>query len=137
MRAHAVVQQDVAGSGRKRCKAVAVLCLTLMPWLQLLAVLQEMAARGVQLPVTLRSIAGHRAAVTARRMLRAGTCNVHTCFPQDHFRKSRKPSYTNVFHDRGGVVGVVEFETKEDLKAAIHDLDGGGDSGCCKQLCTH
>ena len=43
---------------------------------------------------------------------------------QDHFRKSRKPSYTNVFHDRGGVVGVVEFETKEDLKAAIHDLDG-------------
>lgn len=43
---------------------------------------------------------------------------------QDHFRKSRKPSYTNVFHDRGGVVGVVEFETKEDLKAAIRDLDG-------------
>ena len=49
---------------------------------------------------------------------------------QDHFRKSRKPSYTNVFHDRGGVVGVVEFETKEDLKAAIHDLDGARDSGC-------
>lgn len=46
------------------------------------------------------------------------------CQLQDHFRKSRKPSYTNVFHDRGGVVGVVEFETKEDLKAAIHDLDG-------------
>jgi arginine/serine-rich splicing factor 1/9 len=42
---------------------------------------------------------------------------------KDHFRKSRKPSYTNVFHDRNGVVGVVEFETKEDLKAAIHDLD--------------
>jgi len=46
-------------------------------------------------------------------------------FPsQDHFRKSRKPSYTNVFHDRGGVIGVVEFETREDLKAAIRDLDG-------------
>jgi arginine/serine-rich splicing factor 1/9 len=42
---------------------------------------------------------------------------------KDHFRKSRKPSYTNVFHDRGGVLGVVEFETREDLKAAIRDLD--------------
>jgi hypothetical protein len=51
--------------------------------------------------------------------------------PQDHFRKSRKPSYTNVFHDRGGIVGVVEFETKEDLKAAIHDLDGEPSGGCC------
>ena len=43
---------------------------------------------------------------------------------QDHFRKSRKPSYTNVFHDRDGVVGVVEFDTREDLKTAIADLDG-------------
>mmetsp|Transcript_8645 Transcript_8645/g.25961 ORF Transcript_8645/g.25961 Transcript_8645/m.25961 type:complete len:305 (+) Transcript_8645:177-1091(+) len=42
---------------------------------------------------------------------------------KDHFRKSRKPSYTNVFHDRNGVVGVVEFDTREDLKAAIRDLD--------------
>ena len=30
----------------------------------------------------------------------------------------------NVFHDRGGVIGVVEFDTREDLKTAIADLDG-------------
>jgi hypothetical protein len=58
------------------------------------------------------------------RSSQAGVRIPCSAVPQDHFRKSRKPSYTNVFHDRGGVVGVVEFETKEDLKAAIHDLDG-------------
>lgn len=42
---------------------------------------------------------------------------------QDHFRKVVKPSYTNVFRDRGGLIGVVEFENQEDLDLAIRKLD--------------
>ena len=42
---------------------------------------------------------------------------------QDHFRKVVKPSYTNVVRDRGGAVGIVEFETAEDLDRAIRKLD--------------
>ncbi len=34
-----------------------------------------------------------------------------------------KPSYTNVVPDRGGAMGVVEFETAEDLERAIRKLD--------------
>lgn len=42
---------------------------------------------------------------------------------QDHFRKVVKPAYTNVYRDRGGLVGVVEFENQEDLDLAIRKLD--------------
>ena len=38
---------------------------------------------------------------------------------QDHFRQVVKPSYTNVFRERNGVLGVVEFDTREDLDRAI------------------
>ena len=38
---------------------------------------------------------------------------------QDHFRQVVKPSYTNVFRERNGVLGVVEFDTREDLNRAI------------------
>ena len=43
--------------------------------------------------------------------------------PQDHFRKVVTPSFTNVFRDRGSIVGVVEFETRDDLDRAIRKLD--------------
>ena len=33
------------------------------------------------------------------------------------------PNYVNVFRDRGGVIGVVEFDTPEDLARAIRKLD--------------
>jgi len=42
---------------------------------------------------------------------------------QDHFRKVCTPNYVNVFRDRGGVIGVVEFDTPEDLARAIRKLD--------------
>lgn len=42
---------------------------------------------------------------------------------QDHFRKIVTPSFTNVFRDRGSIVGVVEFETRDDLDRAIRKLD--------------
>lgn len=42
---------------------------------------------------------------------------------QDHFRKVCTPNYVNVFRDRGGVLGVVEFDTPEDLARAIRKLD--------------
>ena len=42
---------------------------------------------------------------------------------QDHFRKVVKPSYTNVVRDRGGAMGIVEFETADDLDRAIRKLD--------------
>ena len=42
---------------------------------------------------------------------------------QDHFRKVVKPAYTNVYRDRGGLIGVVEFENQEDLDLAIRKLD--------------
>ena len=42
---------------------------------------------------------------------------------QDHFRSIVKPAYTNVYRERGGVLGVVEFDTREDLERAIRKLD--------------
>ena len=42
---------------------------------------------------------------------------------QDHFRKVVKPAYTNVYRDRGGLIGVVEFESQDDLDLAIRKLD--------------
>jgi hypothetical protein len=42
---------------------------------------------------------------------------------QDHFRKVCTPNYVNVFRDRGGVLGVVEFDSPEDLARAIRKLD--------------
>ncbi|GAB4815099.1 hypothetical protein N2152v2_002145 [Parachlorella kessleri] len=42
---------------------------------------------------------------------------------KDHFRKIVKPAYTNVFRDRGQIIGVVEFETEDDLDYAIRKLD--------------
>jgi arginine/serine-rich splicing factor 1/9 len=42
---------------------------------------------------------------------------------QDHFRKVCTPNYVNVFRDRGGVIGVVEFDSPEDLSRAIRKLD--------------
>jgi hypothetical protein len=44
-------------------------------------------------------------------------------FLQDHFRSIVKPAYTNVYRERGGVLGVVEFDTREDLERAIRKLD--------------
>ena len=32
---------------------------------------------------------------------------------QDHFRKVAKPSFANVYRDRSGLLGVVEFESRE------------------------
>ena len=34
-----------------------------------------------------------------------------------------KPSYTNVVRDRGGAMGIVEFDNVEDLEEAIRRLD--------------
>ena len=42
---------------------------------------------------------------------------------QDHFRKVVKPSYVNVVPDRGGALGVVEFDTGDDMDRAIRKLD--------------
>ena len=42
---------------------------------------------------------------------------------QDHFRKVVKPSFTNVVRDRGGVLGIVEFDNQDDLDRAIRKLD--------------
>ena len=44
-------------------------------------------------------------------------------YVQDHFRVIVKPAYTNVYRERGGVLGVVEFDTREDLERAIRKLD--------------
>lgn len=48
--------------------------------------------------------------------------NLSLCW-QDHFRKVCTPNYVNVFRDRGGVLGVVEFDSPEDLARAIRKLD--------------
>lgn len=48
---------------------------------------------------------------------------VHHPYVQDHFRVIVKPAYTNVYRERGGVLGVVEFDTREDLERAIRKLD--------------
>lgn len=47
------------------------------------------------------------------------------CFalPQDHFRKYVRPVYTDIVREGDRVVGVVEFESAEDLKYAIKKLD--------------
>lgn len=45
---------------------------------------------------------------------------------QDHFRKIVKPAYTNVFRDRGQIIGVVEFENEDDLEYAIRCVDVSG-----------
>lgn len=43
---------------------------------------------------------------------------------QDHIRRAAKPLYTDVRTDRDGKsVGIVEFETLDDMKAAIRKLD--------------
>ena len=34
-----------------------------------------------------------------------------------------KPTFTNVYRDRGGLIGVVEFDNQEDLDLAIRKLD--------------
>ena len=34
-----------------------------------------------------------------------------------------KPTFTNVYRDRGGLVGVVEFDNQDDLDLAIRKLD--------------
>lgn len=39
--------------------------------------------------------------------------------PQDFIRQVCKPAYTNVFRDRDGPVGVVEFETADDMDRTI------------------
>jgi hypothetical protein len=38
---------------------------------------------------------------------------------QDFIRQVCKPAYTNVFRDRDGVTGVVEFETGDDMDRCI------------------
>lgn len=54
----------------------------------------------------------------------SGTGKYSACpFVQDHFRVIVKPAYTNVYRERGGVLGVVEFDTREDLERAIRKLD--------------
>lgn len=47
---------------------------------------------------------------------------------QDFIRQVCKPAYTNVFRDRDGVVGVVEFETGDDMDRVIRWVlrAGGG-----------
>ena len=48
-----------------------------------------------------------------------------TRIPQDFFRKSITPEYTDIQRvDRDRVRGIVEFATRDDLKRAIRDLDG-------------
>lgn len=42
---------------------------------------------------------------------------------KDFIRQVCKPAYTNCFRDRDGVVGVVEFETQDDMDRTIRKLD--------------
>ena len=56
---------------------------------------------------------------TSAAKLVPGAEGLPTAFVQDHFRQVVKPSYTNVFRERNGVLGVVEFDTREDLDRAI------------------
>jgi hypothetical protein len=59
--------------------------------------------------------------------------------PQDFFRKSITPEYTDIQRvDRDRVRGIVEFATREDLKRAIRDLDGATPDclyGSCQLTC--
>lgn len=41
------------------------------------------------------------------------------CAPQDHFRTCVRPEYTNVFQDRDGIIGVVEFRWGAGRRAAV------------------
>ncbi len=55
-------------------------------------------------------------------------CNSSSCGPccdvQDHIRLACKPNYTDVRTGPDGtVVGVVEFDTYEDMRKAIRELD--------------
>ena len=45
---------------------------------------------------------------------------------KDHFRRVVTPSYTNVIRERGQAIGVVEFDTLEDMERAIRWEGGGG-----------
>lgn len=42
---------------------------------------------------------------------------------QDHFRAYVKPTFTDVYRDRGEAIGVAEFETLDDMSYAIRKLD--------------
>lgn len=42
---------------------------------------------------------------------------------KDHFRKVVKPSFTNIKKDRGEALGIVEFESADDMERAIRKLD--------------
>eukprot|EP00887_Chlorella_sp_A99_P005941 scaffold29.g5941.t1 len=42
---------------------------------------------------------------------------------KDFFRQVITPSYTNVFRDHDGVIGIVEFENSDDMDRAIRKLD--------------
>lgn len=42
---------------------------------------------------------------------------------QDHFRPYAKPTFTDVYRDRGEAIGVAEFETLDDMQYAIRKLD--------------
>ena len=65
--------------------------------------------------------AAPRAHILAARLLTGSG----GCIPQDFFRKSITPEYTDIQRvDRDRVRGIVEFATREDLKRAIRDLDG-------------
>lgn len=41
---------------------------------------------------------------------------------KDHFRRVVTPSYTNVIRERGQAIGVVEFETEDDMERAIRHV---------------
>lgn len=43
---------------------------------------------------------------------------------KDHFRKIAPPLYADVKRSRNGPLGVVEFETPEDMDRAIREMDG-------------
>ena len=45
---------------------------------------------------------------------------------KDHFRRVVTPSYTNVIRERGQAIGVVEFDTLEDMERAIRWAGAGG-----------
>ena len=68
-----------------------------------------------------------QAATRLHKLRQAGAEGPPTAFVQDHFRQVVKPSYTNVFRERNGVLGVVEFDTREDLDRAIR----WGPVPCC------
>ena len=48
---------------------------------------------------------------------------------QDFIRQVCKPAYTNCFRDRDGMMGVVEFETADDMDRTIRWVVPGGWGG--------